>query len=210
MTDPAPRNLRADAERNRVAIIGAAAQVLADEGTGVTLEHIAAVAGVGVGTIYRRFASIDHLVAVVFEEKMTDYARRSEAAAEAALTDPLGAFDDYVFYILEQQATDIAFSDVILNPRRGTELFREQMKRALVASEILVERARSAGVIRSDFDHSDLYMLIHANSGLVKGTKRSAPRAWRRFGEYMLEAFHREGQRLTPPSAVLTRARERK
>lgn len=204
-----PRTLRADAERNRQAIICAAAAVFAAEGTDVSLEHIAGEAGVGIGTIYRRFPTIEELVGVVFEEKMTVYADRSEQAAELALTEPWEAFREYVHFILEQQAMDIAFSDVILSPRRGTELFRKQMDRALRASVLLVDRARAAGAIRPDFDHSDLYLLTQANAGLVKGTRRSAPDAWRRFGDYMLQAFREASDEapLTPPATVLTRIR---
>lgn len=88
----------------------AASRVFAEEGTEVTLEHIAHVAGVGIGTIYRRFPTIDALVQVVFDEKMIRYADRSELAAEQALTQPWAAFRDYVLYILEQQVTDLAFS----------------------------------------------------------------------------------------------------
>ncbi len=121
------RPLRADAERNRQAIICAAGRVFAQEGTGVTLEHIAEVAGVGVGTIYRRFASIDDLVAVVLEAKMTSYADRTEHAAEQALTEPWPAFRDYVMFMLEQQATDMSFSEVILDPRTATALFRREI-----------------------------------------------------------------------------------
>jgi hypothetical protein len=117
------------------------------------------------------------------------------------------SFRDYVLFILEQQAADIAFSDVILSQRRGTALFRQQMDRALPASIELVDRAREAGVIRPDFDHSDLYLLTQANAGLVKGTRRSAPNAWRRFGGYMLQAFRAEPDAgsLPPPAIVLTR-----
>lgn len=204
MTTETPA-LRADAERNRRAIICAAGTVFAAEGTQVTLEHIAATAGVGVGTIYRRFASIDELLAVVFEEKMSLYADRSEAAAAQALTEPWEAFRGYVLYILEQQAEDIAFSDVILSPNRGTELFRRQIRRALSASLDLVDRAKAAGVIRADFEHSDLLLLMHANSGLVNGTRRSSPDAWKRFGQYLLQAFRTEGERLPPASSVLKR-----
>ncbi|MCU1480680.1 MAG: DNA-binding transcriptional repressor AcrR [Subtercola sp.] len=201
------RTLRADAERNRQSILCAAAAVFAAHGTDVTLEAIAREAGVGVGTIYRRFASVEELIGVVFEEKMGLYADRSEAAAEQALTEPWAAFRDYVLYILEQQALDLAFSDVIASPNRGTEHFRVQMNRALAASITLVDRAVAAGALRSDFDHSDLYLLTTANAGLIRGTRRSAPDAWRRFGEYMLRAFRYrpDDEVLTPPSRVLTR-----
>ena len=201
------RALRADAERNRQAIICAAGRVFAAEGTQVTLEHIAQEAGVGIGTIYRRFPTIEELIGVVFEEKMTRYADRTEQAAGQALTEPWVAFSEYVLFILEQQAEDLAFSDVILSPNRGTELFRQQTRRALRASIELVDRAKAAGAIRPDFDHSDLYLLMNANAGLVRGTRRSAPDAWKRLGQYMLQAFRHlsdEGD-LVQPSVILRR-----
>ncbi|MCI2956682.1 TetR/AcrR family transcriptional regulator [Agromyces atrinae] len=193
------RPLRADAERNRQAIICAAGTVFAAEGTNVTLERIAAAAGVGVGTIYRRFSSIDELVAVVLEEKMRLYADRTEEAAELALTEPWEAFRDWVLFILEQQATDLAFSDVILSAT-GSDLFRDEVKRTLRASLHLVNRARAAGAIRPDFDHSDLLMLQYANAGLIRGTQAASPDAWRRLADYMLQSFHTDGGPLTEVS----------
>ena len=204
--EPVDRPLRADAERNRRAIICAAGDVFAHEGTSVTLEHIAEVAGVGVGTVYRRFRTVEDLVAVVFEEKMIRYADEAERAAERALTEPREAFRDFVMFMLEQQADDLAFSDVILSPGLGTDLFRTQSRRALSASRQLVTRARAAGAVRPDFHETDFYMLLHANAGLVRSTRRSAPTAWRRFGQYMLQSFqHQEGE-LDPPSRTWMRA----
>jgi len=206
VTSTEKRPLRADAERNRQAIICAAGSVLADEGSAVTLERVAQAAGVGVGTIYRRFSSIEELMAVVLEEKMRRYAERTEQAAEQALTAPGEAFAEYVMYALEQQAADAAFSDVVLSPGAGTELFVAEKARAFRASLQLVARAKDAGAVRADFDHSDLYMLQHAARGLLRGTQRTAPLAWKRFGEYMLQAFREPGQTpLTPPSLVWTR-----
>lgn len=208
MNTAASRPLRADAERNRQSILCAAASLFSDEGTNVTLERIAAIAGVGIGTIYRRFSSVEAIIAVVFEEKMTIYADRTEQAAEQALTEPWAAFRDYVLFILEQQADDIAFSEVMLSPGLGSELFRAQTRRALAASQRLVRRAKDAKAIRADFDHSDLYLLLNANAGLVRGTRRSSPEAWKRLGQYMLQAFrHGSGvEPLTPPSTVWIRA----
>ncbi|GEK81342.1 TetR/AcrR family transcriptional regulator [Agrococcus baldri] len=202
----AERPLRADAERNRRAIIAAAATVFAQEGTAVTLERIAAAAGVGVGTVYRRFASVQDLVAVVLEEKMRAYADRTERAAADAAGQPWEAFRDYVMFLLEQQAADLAFSDVLLAPRGASDVFQAEKARAFRASVELVGRVREAGAVRAEFDHSDLLLMQHANAGLLRGTQRAAPQAWRRFGEYMLEAFRAEGGALTPPPKLWTRA----
>jgi AcrR family transcriptional regulator len=204
--DTPTRPLRADAERNRQAIICAAGDVFAHEGTAVTLEHIADKAGVGVGTIYRRFPTIEALVGVVFEEKMGRFADTAEAAAERASTEPWEAFASYVLFVMEQQAADIAFSDVILSPGLGSELFRAETRRALTATQLLVHRAQDAGAVRPDFHESDLLLLQHANAGLIRGTAQSSPLAWKRLGEYMLQSFRVAGEGLEPPSEAWMRA----
>ncbi|PTL71910.1 TetR/AcrR family transcriptional regulator [Rathayibacter caricis DSM 15933] len=204
--DTSPRPLRADAERNRQAILCAAGTLFAEEGVGVTLERIAAAAGVGVGTIYRRYATVDALIAVVLEEKMRRYADRTEEAAVQALEDPWEAFRDWVLFIVEQQATDLAFGDVTLSGE-GSALFRSETRRALRASLTLVARARAAGAIRPDFHHTDLILLQHANAGLVRTTHHEAPEAWRRFADYMLQSFRVSGGPLADPPAVWMRPR---
>ncbi len=166
----------------------------------MTLEHIAEVAGVGVGTIYRRFPSVDLLVTVVMEEKIRLYADRSERAAREARRDAGAAFADFVFFMLEQQATDLAFSELILSPRGASDLFRSETARALDASLVLVERAKAAGAVRHDFDHSDLYLMLNANAGIVRGMGRTAPDSWRRFGQYMLQAFRSAGETELAPA----------
>ncbi len=54
--------LRRDAERNRVRILAAARELFAARGLGVTLNDIAHHAGVGVGTVYRRFPDRSELI----------------------------------------------------------------------------------------------------------------------------------------------------
>src|SRR5436189_117562 len=76
MSTPAPdatadrRPLRRDAERNRQRILQAAREVFAERGLGVTLDEIARHAGVGVGTVYRRFADKEALIDALFEDRI--------------------------------------------------------------------------------------------------------------------------------------------
>lgn len=51
------RPLRADAQRNEDRLLQAAAAAFAREGAGASVKDIAREAGVGVGTLYRRFPS---------------------------------------------------------------------------------------------------------------------------------------------------------
>jgi len=64
------RPLRADAERNRLRILDAAQRVFAVRGLQASLDDVAREAGVGVGTVYRRFADKDELVEALFSSRI--------------------------------------------------------------------------------------------------------------------------------------------
>ena len=80
-TTAAERPLRRDAARNRERILAAAGEVFATRGLEVTLDDIAHHAGVGVGTVYRRFRDKEQLIDALFDERMDAVV----AAAENAL-----------------------------------------------------------------------------------------------------------------------------
>ncbi len=73
-----PRRLRADAARNRDAIVAVARDVFAEQGLEAPLEVIAARAGVGIATLYRRFPTREKLVAAALTEKVAEYAEAVE------------------------------------------------------------------------------------------------------------------------------------
>jgi AcrR family transcriptional regulator len=199
--------LRVDAERNRQAILCAAAAVFSRRGTGAPLDEVAREAGVGIATLYRRFPERADLVEAVFEEKMTRYADACEAAAERSATEPWPAFVDYVHFILEEQVSDPGFSDVLIAPLGGSKSFAAHHRRALRATTALVQRIVAAGVVRDGFAHADLYLLTLANSGLIRGSRNSRMAASRRLGAYMLDAFrHPSAEPLPPVPAPWSRA----
>jgi AcrR family transcriptional regulator len=190
--------LRADAARNRNAIVCAAAAAFAEHGTDVGLEEIAGRAGVGIATLYRRFPTRDALIETVIDETMRHYADRTEAAAEQALTNPWEAFSSYLFFVTEHQATDRAFADALVAPLFGSPVFACQHQRAFDASFVLVDRVRAAGVVRPDFHHADIHLLILANAGVARATRRTAPEAWRRLTAYLLDAFRHDNGEILP------------
>lgn len=62
---PGERRERKDMRRNMERVLQAAHELFAERGPDVTMEEVARRAGVGVGTIYRRFANKDELFATV-------------------------------------------------------------------------------------------------------------------------------------------------
>lgn len=68
--DGAPVRERADAARNRRRVLDAAERLFAHRGVaGVTMDDIAAAAGVGKGTLYRRFTDKGGLAGALLDER---------------------------------------------------------------------------------------------------------------------------------------------
>src|ERR1700723_3747012 len=81
---PAARPLRADAQRNYDAILVAAKAVFAQAGTDAPLEDVARAAGVGRGSLYRRFPTREHLFAAILQDRVDEL----DASAQCALGAP--------------------------------------------------------------------------------------------------------------------------
>src|ERR1700745_1045624 len=107
----AARRLRADAERNRVALLDAAREVFAEQGLEAPLEEIALRAGVGIATLYRRFPTRGQRVAAALVDKIAQYAEAAEQAL--AIPDPWAGFASFVERICELQADDRGLSDLL-------------------------------------------------------------------------------------------------
>jgi AcrR family transcriptional regulator len=205
-----PRRLRADAERNRAAIVAAAQDVFAEHGLEAPLEEIAQRAGVGIATLYRRFPTREQLVAAALVDKVTQYA---EAAAEAAgASDPWAGFVRYVQRICELQAADRGLSDLLSMTLAADERI-EQLRATANAQVVgLIERAKATGKLRADFVGEDLLVLLIASAAVGHATQADAPDTWRRFVALVLDAFERgDGSPLppAPSSEQMVRAMER-
>jgi AcrR family transcriptional regulator len=69
LVNPAPPRERADAARNRVRVLEAAARLFAaNPGAAVTMEEIAAAAGIGKGTLYRRYPDVSSIAVALLDE----------------------------------------------------------------------------------------------------------------------------------------------
>jgi AcrR family transcriptional regulator len=111
------RPLRADAARNRALILDAARAAFADGGLDVGVEEIARRAGVGKGTLYRRFPTKEALVRAIFDDILADYERL--AAAAVAQPDAGEAFARFLDGAARMQASNQGFYDVVAQ-RLGT------------------------------------------------------------------------------------------
>jgi len=215
MHEDSPR-LRADATRNRDAILAAAKEIFAERGIEASLEEIAARARVGIATLYRRFPSRQHLVAAALVEKVAKYAEAAEAAL--AIPDAWAGFCSYVRTICELQAGDRGLADLLSMTMPADEHVERLRQTANDHVLELIDRAKAAGQLRADFVKEDLLMLLIANAALVHVTRAEAPRASRRLVALALDAFGRTDARSALPappssaemaSAMCSLARER-
>jgi AcrR family transcriptional regulator len=201
------RRLRADAVRNRDAIVAVARDVFAEQGLEAPLELIAARAGVGIATLYRRFPTREKLVAAALTDKVAEYAEAAEQAL--AVADPWSGFAGFVQRICELQASDRGLSDLLSMTLSADEQIEQLRREANDRVITLIERAKADGTLRQDFAGEDLVLLLIATAAVMHVTGADAPAAWRRFVALALDAFRRQdspGLPEPPTTAQMTRA----
>ena len=179
--------LRADAARNRQAIIDAARQLYGRRGLDAPLDEIARLAGVGNATLYRHFPSRCALAAAVFADTLQlviDAARRALADP-----DPWHGFAAHVRFLCELQSTGRGVADLLITRVSGAPELEELRERAYASLVAIAARAQASGALRADFVPEDLALLLMANAGLVSRTAEAAPQAWRRFTDLALDGL---------------------
>jgi AcrR family transcriptional regulator len=191
------RPLRADAERNRQRILEAAATVFAERGLDVSLDDIAAAAGVGVGTVYRRFPDKDALIDALFEDKIREV--YDLAVAASAVEDPWEALAGFIRGVCELQAADRGLKQILFTVDRGSARVREARDVIAPVATGLLRRAQEAGVVRADLAEFDL-PLMHFAVGFVSDTTRDvAPAYWERFLTLLLDGMRAERSPMGAP-----------
>ncbi len=183
-----PTPLRRDAERNRRRLLEAAREVFGERGCDAPFEEIARRAGVGIGTLYRRFPTREALIDALFEQKAHDYLRASEQALAA--DDAWEGLAGFIERICEMQAHDRGFADVLTAtfPSGAAPGVAAALRDARRNAEKLVARARRDGKLRRDFTHQDLAWILIANAAYLEATREVAPDAWRRYVALILDA----------------------
>lgn len=190
--------LRADAARNRAAIIEAAREVFAEQGVDASLDEIARRAGTGNATLYRRFPTRGDLVAAVFAEAMAEHVRAVEAGL--ACDDPWLGFSSYIEVIGRMQARDRGIADLVTMDLSPAPEIEELRSRAFTGLVGLVDRAHAAGVLRADFTTEDVVLLIMANAGLVERAHGIAEKASARLVHLLLDGLRATSATDGPPS----------
>ncbi len=165
--------MRIDAQRNHERILEAARDVLGESGAHAGMEEIAARAGVGVGTVYRRFASKDALI----DELLRLALGELTAACELALARPDGhGLEDLLGAFGQSFADHSRYASLLLE--RPADPVASTRIRAAIGE--LTARAVAAGTVGPQVRFDDVMALIAALRGMIQAAP-PAPVDWQRF-----------------------------
>ena len=148
------RPVRADARRNFDALLVAAREAFAVNGTGASLEEIARRAGVGIGTLYRNFPSRQDLFEAVYVDEVGQLGEVAQAVSELPPWEALSAWlDRFTGYVVTKRAVVEALN-------RESQIFRSCREMIYSAGEPLFRRAQEAGEVRADASFDDLLRMV--------------------------------------------------
>jgi AcrR family transcriptional regulator len=191
-TKPAPaespavdRVLRADARRNREAVIVAAKRLFADQGLDAQMPDVADAAKVGVGTVYRHFPTKDDLIAALAGERFVRLAERARESLE--VEDPWEGLCDFIRFAAQIQADDRGLCEVMASRPEvmGTAADAVGLDRLC---DKLVKRAQRSGDLRKDVEWLDIPMIACALGGITQAHGPGAGR-WPRLVEIVINGL---------------------
>lgn len=155
-----PSRLRADAQQNHDRIVAAATRIFATEGEDASLTAIAQAAGVGIGTLYRRFGTREELVAEVNRTRALDVCDLADSLLGDD-TAPLPALQEWLGALAAFLATRQGMAAALIPIPEETTDTRVQIRdRMLEAVDRLLAAARADGSIGDDVGGQELLRLI--------------------------------------------------
>ncbi|MTV26895.1 helix-turn-helix transcriptional regulator [Nitriliruptoraceae bacterium ZYF776] len=160
--------VRADARRNRAAIVAAAHDLVSEVGPDLRMDDLAARAGVAVGTLYRHFPTKQELVAATLAASMGELTELAEAAVPAIErgADPAGAFAELFREVVDRQARDrrVKAAAASLDTAAALEELDADgvLGRAMAAFTAALRAAQQAGLVRDEVTLTDLVALLDA------------------------------------------------
>ena len=179
--------MRRDAQRNRERILEAARAGFAERGLGITLDEIARLAGVGVGTVYRRFPNKELLIDALFEAKLDEVSALAEAMLEQP--DAWAGIAGFLENGVSMLANDRGLRELMLGSAYGPERVMRSRARIKPLVERLVARGQAQGVVRADLGATDFPLLLIMLDAVVDATRAVDPQKWRRALAIVLDGL---------------------
>ena len=195
--------LRRDAALNRVKILAAALAVFDEEGTDVGVEVIAQRAGVGMGTLYRRFPNKELLIEAVVDELL----EKVLSAAMSALQNETAA-NGFAAFLRAVGNLQLEHAGCLGRLWASTD--NEWRNRIEELTRTLLIRAQEAGTVRGDLVYEDVIVLFWSLRGVIEATSSISPDAWLRYLELLLSSIGPNAKPLEYPPLTAEQAHRAK
>ena len=198
------RPVRRAAARKRQRILTAAARVFTERGLDATLDEVAREAGVGIGTVYRRFPDKESIVTELFRERIDSFVTVAEQAC--AHPDPWQGLVSYLEFAASVMAVDRGLRQLMMfgtYDRDQVCYARDRMNPVITR---LVERAQASGDLRDDFRSADVKMIAFMLASSAEYAAAVAPEVWRRYLTLVIDGLRpsRDGVTALPVPAPST------
>jgi AcrR family transcriptional regulator len=190
------RPLRADAERNRQRILDAAANLFAERGLQVSLDEVAERAGVGVGTVYRRFPDRDALIDALLQSRVDEFFAMVERAS--AHPDPWEGLIEFIESGAEFHGRNRALKELMFSAPGSREWVDRVRARVRPKVAAMVVAAKEQGKLREDLHVLDVPMLDLMLAGAIEFTQDAEADVWRRMLGIVIDGL-KAGRRAPEP-----------
>jgi AcrR family transcriptional regulator len=192
--------LRADAARNRERIVAAAIEVFAERGLEASTAEIAARAGVGEATLFRRFPTKDDLVTAIIGVQFEESAELAESCLED--DDPWRGVERFLYGMAERAAVDHGIAGAAKEKCVASPVLAAERRRVLDLTSQLVRRAQKADALRDDIAGQDLMFLMSAVVSLAELPFHGLrPDLWKRYLGIFLDGMRPEAATKLRPGA---------
>jgi AcrR family transcriptional regulator len=153
------------------------------------VEEIARRAGVGKGTLYRRFPTKQALVRAIFEDFLNDLETLVDQFA--AEPDAGEAFVGFLHESARRQASNQGFLDVVAQRLGAAALMPEQRRRFIAAMGKPLRRAQESGAVRDDLEPEDVQMIFRMIGATTRPASDGTPmdEHWPRYIGLLADAL---------------------
>ncbi|MBV9484510.1 MAG: TetR/AcrR family transcriptional regulator [Frankiaceae bacterium] len=185
--------MRRDAAENRERVLTAAATVFADRGIEASVEEIARAAGVGMGTVYRRFPTKEALITELVRDMLEAMCRM---AADATSAGDGRGLERY----LETSSAYQAEHRGCLPRLWNIDAHQSAVQRLRRLVTALLDDAKRNGVVRPEVTNTDITMVMWSIRGVIETTADVAPDAWRRHLDVLIAGLRPADRPLRRPA----------
>jgi len=181
------RPLRRDAELNRLRILRAGREVFASRGLQATLNDVAHHAGLGVGTVYRKFPDKQALAEAVYGQELAEIAAMAQQAR--AEEDAFAALSGFLERALARAARNRGLRELMHHGTvEGAGLARARQE-ITSHCEHLVARACAQGALRDGVTEADIAPIAAMIDSVMALPGEDPSEMWRRYLAIVLDGL---------------------